>query len=101
MSLSKLLLVRIYLIQLASHLCVTSTQLSPENVASLRGCPWLSLDGPWSVSVDLSHHLHLIWVVHDKLFGVASIGMVRSLTTRNDLALRRNGWNFVVVLLNW
>jgi hypothetical protein len=51
--------------------------------------------------VNLGDHLHLIGVVHHELLGVASVSVIGSLTSRNDLALRRHCWNFVVVLLNW
>lgn len=49
--------------------------------------------------MDLSHHLHLVGVVHDELLGVASVACV-PLASRNNFALACDSWDLVVVLLN-
>lgn len=101
MALSKLLLVRVDFVQLAAHLSIAATHLSSENVSALSGGTRLTFDGAWAIPVNLGHHLHLIGVVHDKLFRVASVSGVGSLASRNNFALRSYSWNLVVVFLNW
>lgn len=100
-ALSELTLVAVHFVQFAPHLGVTTAHLPTENVATLRGCTRLPLDGAWAIPVDLSHHLHLIGVVHYEFFCVASIGCSGALRTRNNFTLRSHSWNFVVIFLYW
>ena len=87
---------------------MSSSNLSAKNVASLGGSSWLSVLGAVDVmgssahlvassGVDLGHHLHLDGVGHE-LLGVAAVTDGTG-GARDDLALRRNSWYFVVVFL--
>lgn len=122
---SKLLLVLVDLVQLGAHLPVrvASAHLSAENVSSLSGrslgslliarhsAAWATWASPWSLSLDLRDHLHLVWILHHELAGVASVcsaNTARALRTarsvhlvRHYLALRGNCWYLVVVFLYW
>ena len=102
MTLCKLLLISIDLVQFRPHLSISSSHLSTKDVSSLRCCSWLSLNGSRSISVYLCYHLHLIWVVHDEFLGISSVGGGLSLSLSiYNFALGSNGWNFVVILLYW
>ena len=101
MALGELLLVGIDFVQFATHLGVATTHLATENVTALGGGTRLTLDGSGAIPVNLSDHLHLIGVVHHKFLSIASVASVRSLPSRNNLALRSNSWDFIVILLYW
>lgn len=96
---SKLLLVAIHFGHFGTHLSIASAHLGTEDVASLGGGTWLTLDGARSISVYFGDHLHLIGVVHDKFLGVSSVG-VGSLSSIYNFALGSNCWNLIIVLLN-
>lgn len=100
MSLGKLLLVLIYFIEFAAHLRISSTHLASENVTTLGGGTSLTFDATRAISVDFGNHLHLVGVVHHKLFGVSSISR-GPVASRNNFGLRSDCWNFVIILLNW
>lgn len=99
MPLSELLLVCIDFVQFATHLSIATAHLPSENVTALGCGTGLALDRAWSISVNLSYHLHLIWIVHDELFGVTSI--VGSVASRNNFTLRSDSRYFIVVFLYW
>lgn len=90
---SEFLLVLLDLVELGSHLaiCVTSTHLSSENMASL-GCSSLlavlvschsrtTWTGSRSLSLNFCYNLHLIGVLHDKLASIASVGCTDAIRT--------------------
>jgi hypothetical protein len=84
----KLLLVLMDLVQFGAHLPVgvTSAHLSSENVSALSGCSlrsllisshstsWAARTSSRSLSLDLSDHLHLVWILHDELACIAPVG---------------------------
>jgi len=119
----KFLLVLIHFVQLWTHMGVgtSSSYLAAKDVSTLCSSSWLSVsaDRVWSAHisiVDFSHHLHLVGIIHNKLFGISSIDRAHSLTScscttsascsliawplEHDLALRRYGWYLVVIFLN-
>ena len=90
-----------YLVKLGADLCVcvATVHLTSENVPALGGSSWLSVGKHVSVGtsllLDLSDHLQLVWVVDNELPGLTLVVGC----SRNDLALRCNGRNLVVVFL--
>ena len=79
---------------------IASIHLTTEDVASLSGSTWLTLDGARSISVYFGDHLHLIGVVHNKLLGISSVSGGCSLASIYNFALGSNSWNLIIVLLN-
>jgi hypothetical protein len=84
----ELLLVLMDLVQFGAHLpvSVTSAHLSAEDVSALSGCSlrsllisghsasWATRTSSRSLSLDLSDHLHLVWILHNELACIAPIG---------------------------
>ena len=87
---------------------MTPAHLSSEDVASLSGCPWLSLCArdvvtcvaSDSLVVHLSDHLHLMRILHHELPGIASVSHRVALAPGDDLALTGSCWYLIVVFLN-
>lgn len=111
----KFLLICMDFVEFWAHMsiCVSSSHLTSENVPALSGRSRLSTttNGVRSTNtslVDLSDHLHLIWIIHDEFFGITSVDRPNSTSltsscprsSRYDLALRCNCWNLIVILLN-
>ena len=109
----KFLLVRIYFVQFRSHLsvCVSSTNLSTENMAALGSSSWLTVSlssvETWSCMwtsswIYLWYNMHLVLIIHHKFLGIASVSCTHSSTgpsACNDLALGSHCWYLVVVFL--
>jgi hypothetical protein len=87
LALGKLLLVRVYFVQFGTHLCIATAHLGTEDMASLGGSTWLTLDRARSISMYFGDHLHLIGVVHHKLLCISSVSCVCSLSHINNFAL--------------
>jgi hypothetical protein len=113
----KFLLVLIHFVQFWTHMSVgtSSSYLPSKDMSTLCSGSWLSVstNRVWSAHislVDLSNHLHLISIIHHKLFGISSIYRSHSLTSscstslywplKHDLALRWDGRYLVVIFLN-
>jgi hypothetical protein len=99
LALGELLLVGVHFVQFGTHVSIATAYLATEDVASLGGSTWLSLDGARSISMYFGDHLHLIGVVHNKLLGVSSVSSGYSLSSIDNFALGSNCWNLVIILL--
>lgn len=111
----KLLLVCANFVQFWSHLsiCMSSTHLASENMTSLC-CSSLLLVSVRATNgvrssvltasrIDFRNNVHLVLIIHNKFLSISSVNCAHSTSrsSRNDLALRCNGWDFVIVLLIW
>jgi len=109
----KLLLVCANFVQFWSHLsiCMSSTHLASENMTSLCCSSLLlvSVRATYGVRssvltasrIDFRNNVHLVLIIHNKFLSISSVNCAHSTSrsSRNDLALRCNGWDFVIVLL--
>lgn len=121
-TIGKLLLILIDFVELWTHVsvCTSSTDLATKDVSTLSCGSWLSVSSDWVRSMDISlfdfsNHLHLISVVHDKLFTIYRISPVYwthsslapprstliSWPLKHDLALWWYCRYLVVIFLNW
>lgn len=109
----KLLLVCANFVQFWSHLSISmsSTHLATENMTSLC-CSSLLLVSVRATNgvrssvltasrIDFRNNMHLVLIIHNKFLSISSVNCAHSTSrsSRNDLALRCNGWDFVIVLL--
>ena len=97
----------------------SSSHLTAEDVSTLSCGSWLSVSTDrvraTHISIlNISNHLHLVRVVHNKFFAIYCISPVDrchslaspgstlvSWPVEHDLALRRNCRYLVVIFLNW
>ena len=109
----KLLLICADFVQFWSHLgiCMSSTHLATKNMTSLC-CSSLLLVSVRATNgirssvltasrIDFRNNMHLVLIIHNKFFSISSVNCAHSTSrsSRNYLALRCYGWDFVIVLL--
>lgn len=109
----KLLLVLVHFVQLGPHMSISiaSAHLTTKDVTTLSRSSGLSVSTNWVWSsqvslINLSNHLHLIGIIHNKLFRISSVdwshGRSCAITwpLEHDLTLRWYSWYLVVIFLN-